>query len=252
MPAALAAAKRAIELDPNCGEAYAALGSIETNYEWNWVEAERNLERGVALSPNSSDAEQKLSIYLDVVNRPEEAVTHMRRAHELDPLSFLMNRHLGSALYYARRYDEALYYLQHAREMEPLKLALIDGWVSWINEKKGMRDESVNANLSNLHARKPKIDIDYLRSIYQRDGWKAYWRAEIVAMQPYANEYCEPWDMGMRYLRIGDRDLAFSQFNKAADQRCIWIERMKVDPLMDDIRTDKRYNDLLRRVYSHE
>ncbi len=252
MPAALAAAKRAIQLDPNCGEAYTALGSIETNYEWNWAEAERNLERGVALSPNSSFAEQWMAIYLDVVNRPEEAVMHMRRAHELDPLSFLMNRHLGSALYYARRYDEALYYLQHAREMEPLKLGLIDGWVSWIYEKKGMQDEAVNAELSNLHARKREINIDYLRSIYKRDGWKAFWRAEIVAMQPYANEYCMSRDLGMNYLRIGDRDLAFSQFNKAADQRCIWIERMKVDPLMDDLRTDKRYNDLLRRVYSHE
>ena len=252
MPAAVAAAKRAIQLDPNCGEAYTALGSIETNYEWNWADAERNLERGVELSPNSSFAEQWMAIYLDVVNRPEEAVTHMRRAHELDPLSFLMNRHLGSALYYARRYDEALYYLQHAREMEPLKLALIDGWVSWIYEKKGMQDEAVNYELSNLHARKPKIDIDYLHSIYQRDGWKAYWRAEIVAMQPYTNEYCEPWDRGMRYLRTGDRDLAFSEFKKAADQRCIWIGRMRVDPLLDDIRTDKRYNDLLRRVYSHE
>ena len=154
MPAALSAAKRAIQLDPNCGEGYTALGSIETHYEWNWAEAERNLERGVALSPNSSFAEQWMAIYLDAVNRPEEAVTHMRRAHELDPLSFLMNRHLGSALYYARRYDEALYYLQHAREMEPLKLDWIDGWVSWIYEKKGMQDEAVNAELSNLHASK--------------------------------------------------------------------------------------------------
>ena len=252
MPAALAAAKRAIQLDPNCGEAYTALGSIETNYEWNLAEAERNLERGVALSPNSSFAEQWMAIYLDVVNRPEEAVTHMRRAHELDPLSFLMNRHLGSALYYARRYDEALYYLQHAREIEPGKLGLVDGWASWIYEKKGMEDEAVNANLSSLHDGRPKVNIDHLRSIYKRDGWKAFWRARIVADQPYANEYCMPWYLGISYLRIGDRDLAFSQLNKAVDQRCFWIERMKVDPLMDDIRTDKRYSDLLRRVYSHE
>ncbi len=252
MPAALAAAKRAIELDPNCGEAYAALGSIETNYEWNWAQAERNLERGIALSPNSSDAEQKFAVYLDAVNRPEEAVTHMRRAHELDPLSFLMNRHLGSTLYYARRYDEALYYLQHAREMEPGKPGLVDIWASWIYEKKGMQDEAVNANLSNLGDRLPKITIDYLRSIYKRDGWKAFWRARIVALQPHASEYCMPWELGMSYLHVGDLDLAFSQLNKAADQRCTWIGRMKVDPLMDDIRTDKRYSDLLRRVYSHE
>jgi TolB-like protein/Flp pilus assembly protein TadD len=251
MPAALAAAKRAIQLDPNCGEAYTALGSIETNYEWNWAEAGRNLERGVALSPNSSDAEHWMAIYLDAVNRPEEAVTHMRRAQELDPMSFLMNRHLGSTLYYARRYDEALYHLQHAREIEPGKLGLVDSWASWIYEKKGMQDEAVNANLSSLHGI-PKINIDHLRSIYKRDGWKAFWRARVVAMQPYANGYCWPWDLGISYLRIGDRDLAFSQLNKAADQRCIWIGRMKVDPLLDDIRTDKRYSDLLRRVYSHE
>ena len=99
---------------------------------------------------------------------------------------------------------------------------------------------------------KVKINIDYLRSIYKRGGWKAFWRARIVAMQPYANEYCIPWDLGISYLRVGDRDLAFSQLNKAVDQRCVWIERMKVDPLLDDIRTDKRYSDLLRRVYSHE
>ena len=53
-------------------------------------------------------------------------------------------------------------------------------------------------------------------------------------------------------LLAGLACIAFSEFNKAVDQRCIWIERMKVDPLMDDVRTDKRYNDLLRRVYSHE
>jgi hypothetical protein len=88
--------------------------------------------------------------------------------------------------------------------------------------------------------------------IYKRDGWKAYWRARIVATQPYANEQCVHWDLGISYLRIGNRDLAFSQVNKAADQKCIWIGRMKVDPLLDDIRTDKRYNDLLRRVCSHE
>jgi TolB-like protein/DNA-binding winged helix-turn-helix (wHTH) protein/Flp pilus assembly protein TadD len=252
MPAAVAAAKQAIQLDPNCGEAYAALGSIETNYEWNWAEAERNLERGIVLSPNSSGAEQKFAIYLDAVNRPEEALTHMRRAQELDPMSFLMNRHLGSTLYYARRYDEALYYLQQAREMEPGKIGLVDNWASWTYEKKGMHDEAVNADLSSLSDGRPKINIDDLRSIYKRDGWKAYWRARIVATQPYANEQCVPWDLGISYLRIGDRELAFSQLNKAAGQKCIWIGRMKVDPLMDDIRTDKRYNDLLRRVYSHE
>jgi TolB-like protein/DNA-binding winged helix-turn-helix (wHTH) protein len=84
MPKALAAARHAIELDPENGEAYTALGSIETIYEWNWPEAEHNLIRGIALSPSYSMAEMKYAVYLDAEGRAEEAVTHMRRAMSLD------------------------------------------------------------------------------------------------------------------------------------------------------------------------
>jgi len=109
MPKAIAAAKRALELDPENGEAYTALGGIETTYERNWAAAERDLTKGIELSPNDSLAELHYAIYLDAMNRPEEAVTHMRRALVLDPLSFFMTRHLGSVLFFARHYDEALF-----------------------------------------------------------------------------------------------------------------------------------------------
>jgi Tfp pilus assembly protein PilF len=137
MPRAFAAAKHAIELDPNSGEAFTALGGAEATMTWDWQSAERDLQRGIALSPSDSLAEIKYSIYLDAVNRPEEAVAHMRRAVELDPLSFFMNRHLGSSLYLARHYDEALYHLRRGREMEPGKANIVDNWISWIYEKKG-------------------------------------------------------------------------------------------------------------------
>jgi TolB-like protein/DNA-binding winged helix-turn-helix (wHTH) protein len=250
MPAAVAAAKRAIQLDPSSGEAYAVLGSIETDYEWNWDAAERDLQRGIALSPNNASAEFFYAIFLDAVNRPEEAVAQMRRALELDPLSFLMNRHLGTTLYLARRYDEALYYLKQAREMEPGKADFVDSWISAIYEKKGMRDEAVNADLSGLRIRRPKINIDGLHSIYERDGWKAYWLARIEAMQPYAKDHCIAYQLGVGYLRVGNGDLAFPLFNKAVDERCQWMVMLKVDPLVDNIRTDKRYKELLRRIYS--
>lgn len=252
MPAALAAAKRAIQIDPNSGEAYAVLGSIETDYEWNLDAAGRDLERGIALSPSSSYAYLHYSIFLDAMNRPEEAVTAMRRALELDPLSFFMNRHLGTTLYLARQFDEALYHLKQAREMEPDKANFVDGWVSAIYEKQGKRDEAVKADLSGLRIERPKIDIDRLHSVYQREGWKAYWLARIEAMQPYAKEHCMAYHLGVSYLRVGNLDRAFPLFDQAVNERCQTMTWLKVDPMLDDMRTDGRYSALLRRVYSQE
>jgi TolB-like protein/DNA-binding winged helix-turn-helix (wHTH) protein/Tfp pilus assembly protein PilF len=247
MPKALAAAKRAIELDPENGEAYAALGAIETDYEWNWTAAERDLTRAIALSPSYSYAELRYAIFLDATNRPEEAVTHMRRALELDPLSFYMNRQLGTTLYTARHYDEALYYLKRAGEMEPNLPGVVENWVSAIYEKEGRQDDAVTHELVAMGGDHPQIEVERLRSIYQHAGWKAYWQARIDMVSPDADRY--PWVpcfLGVSYLRLGDHDLAFFWFNRAVDQRCWCMVVLKVDPLMDDIRTDSRYHDLLR------
>jgi TolB-like protein/DNA-binding winged helix-turn-helix (wHTH) protein/Flp pilus assembly protein TadD len=249
MPKAVAAAKRAIELDPENGEAYAALGTIETSYDWNWTAAERDLTHAIALSPSYSYAELRYAIFLDATNRPEEAVTHMRRALELDPLSFYMNRQLGTTLYLARHYDEALYYLRRAGEMEPNLPGVVENWISAIYEKEGRQDDAVHHELVAMSGDHPQIEVERLRSIYQHAGWKAYWQARIDMVAPDAGRY--PWVpcfLGASYLRLGDRDLAFFWFNRAVDQRCWCMTLLKIDPLMDDIRTESRYHDLLRRL----
>jgi TolB-like protein/DNA-binding winged helix-turn-helix (wHTH) protein/Flp pilus assembly protein TadD len=249
MPKALAAARRAIQLDPEDGEAYTALGGVETTYEWNWKAAESDLTRGIALSPSYSYAEMRYSVYLDAQNRPEEAVTHMRRALELDPLSFLINRHLGSTLFFARHYDEALYYLRRAGEMEPNRFGVVENWISWIYEKKGMQDDAVTHDLTALRGRLPQTEADRLRSVYQRAGWKAYWQARIDTISSHSSDdQCAPYEAGVSYLRLGNRDRAFSSFNQAIDRRCFWMIWLKVDPLVDDLRTDNRYSALLQRV----
>ena len=146
MPKALAAAQRAIQLDPQNGEAYTELGSVQTIYEWDWTAAEQNLTRGISLNPNDSIAEFKYAVYLDAVGRPQDAVTHMRRALQLDPLSFLINRRLGATLYLARQYDAALAQLQRAAEMEH-RPGSIDNYMSLIYEQKGEHDEAVQHDL---------------------------------------------------------------------------------------------------------
>jgi DNA-binding winged helix-turn-helix (wHTH) protein/tetratricopeptide (TPR) repeat protein len=251
MPRALAAAKRAIALDPQNGEAYAALGSIETTYEWNWGAAEYNLKRGIALNPTYAYAEMRYAVFLDAMNRTGEAITHMRRALQLDPLSFLMNRHMGSTLFFARHYDEALYHLRRAGEMEP-ESTVVENWISWIYEKKGMHDEAVNHDLALLRADLPPAQLEQLRSLYQRAGWQGYWLKRIDLMSRKEQQGCTAYNLAVSYLRLGNQDQAFLWLNRAIDHRCVWMIWLKVDPMLDDLRPDQRYASLLGRINLRE
>jgi TolB-like protein len=246
---ALAAAKRAIELDPGSGEAFAALGLVEMNYGKDWAAAGRNLEKAIALSPNDSLAEMNYCIYLDAMRRPEDAVTHMRRALQLDPRSFLMNRQMGAVLYFARHYDEALTYLQRAIEIEPSRWGYAQGWITPVYEMTLRYGDAERSDLLKLGARVPAAKLAPLRLAYQRGGWKAYQaaRIELIAKQP--DNGCDLYEVGESYLRLGDKDRAFSWLARGIEAGCFLGDSVPVQPLLDSIRSDPRFPALLRLAH---
>jgi hypothetical protein len=148
----------------------------------------------------------------------------------------------------ARHYDEALAHLQQALEMEPRKVGNVSGWASSIYEMKGMRDKAVESDALNVQSEAPEVNIDSLRVLYKRDGWKAYWEARMKMMLAHENDMCVPYDMGVNYIRLGKPGLSFAQLNAAIDQKCWHVGQIMVDPMVDGIRSDKRYNDLLKRM----
>ena len=248
MPQAIAAARRAIQLDPQNGEAYTELGSIQTIYEWDWTSAEQNLMRGISINPNDPIAEFKYALYLDAVGRPQEAVAHMRRALLLDPLSFLVNRRMGATLYLARQYDAALAQLQRAAEMEN-QPGSIDDYMSLIYEQKGDHDQAVQHDLIALHDVQPQLDTNVLRSVYRQHGWQAFWRARTRALLTTSDRPCTAYYRGVGDLRVNELDHAFDSFQHALDSRCIYMALIRVDPLFDSIRRDPRYTALLTRIH---
>jgi len=247
MPKAMAAAQRAIQLDPQNGEAYTALGSVQTIYEWDWTAAEQNLARGIALNPNDSIAEFKYAVYLDAVGRPQDAVTHMRRALQLDPLSFVINRRLGATLYLARQYDDAIAQLGRAAEMED-RPGSIDNYMSLIYEQKGQQDEAVRHDVAALQEGYPKLDTAALPEVYRQHGWEAYWRARSRALLTIPATACTGYDIGIDDLRVGELGSAFDSFQHAVDNRCFYMALIRVDPLFDSVRQDPRYTTLLKRM----
>lgn len=228
---AFAAARRAISLDPKSGEAYAALGFVESIYRRDWPAAGRDLEKGIALTPNNSLAELQYSIYLDAVGRPEDAVAQMRRALRLDPLSFTVNRHLGSVLYFARHYQEALLYLDRAGEMEPHHSGLVENWRTRTYERLGRLDEAERADLLLLGGWFPEAKLVALRVAYQRGGWKDYQTARIGLLSLKPELACVSFEIGESYLRLGDHDRAFSWLRRGVDTSCFSLP----SPCRDDI-----------------
>jgi tetratricopeptide (TPR) repeat protein len=251
MPKALSAAQRAIQLDPQDGEAYTALGSVQTIYLWDWAAAEQNLTRGISLSPNDSIAEFKYSVYLDAVGKPQDAVTHMRRALQLDPLSFLVNRRLGATLYLARQYDAALAQLQRAAEMEHSP-GSVESYMSLIYEQKGDHDQAVQHGLIALHAGQPQLDTATLLNVYQQHGWQAYWQARSRGLLTASTHSCIAYEIGVDELRLNESDHAFDSFQHALDSHCFNMAFIRVDPLLDSVRHDPRYAALLTRIHQNK
>lgn len=248
MPKALAAAQRAIQLDPQDGEAYTELGSIQTIYAWDWTAAEQDLTRGIALNPNDSLAEFKYAVYLDAVGHPQDAVTHMRRALQLDPLSFLVNRRLGATFYLAREYDAALAQLNRAAEMEHSP-GSVDNYMSLIYEKEGEHDQAIEHDLIALHADQPQLDTAALSGVYQQHGWQSYWRARTHALLSASAHPCDAYEIGVDDLRVNDLNHAFDSFQHALDSHCYSMALIRVDPLLDSVRHDSRYAALLARMH---
>ena len=248
MTKAIAAAQRAIQIDPQNGEAYTALGSVQTIYSWDWAAAEQNLTRGISLNPSDSIAEFKYAVYLDAVGRTRDAVTHMRRAIQLDPLSFLINRRLGVALYYDRQYDAALAQLQRSAEMEQAS-GSVERYVSLVYEQKGEQVEAMQHDLIAMQEGEPQLDIAALRAAYQQHAWQSYWRAQRNALLTISANPCIAYEIGVDDLRINDLDHAFDSFQHALDYHCFNMALIRVDPLFDSVRHDPRYTALLKRMH---
>jgi TolB-like protein/Flp pilus assembly protein TadD len=246
---ALAAAKNAIVLDPESGEAYAALGFVEINFGKDWQAAGRDLEKGISLSPGNSLAEMYYSIYLDAMDRPEDAVSHMRRALQLDPRSFLMNRHLGTTLYFARHYDEALFYLHRAVEMEPTRADYALGWITRSYELALRWDDAERTDLQQLALTFTEAKLARLSMAYQRGGWKAYQAAKIDLIGRQPTNGCDLYEVGESYIRLGNPDRAFSWLGRGIEAGCFLADSLPVDPLLDAIRSDPRFPDLLKMAH---
>ena len=248
-PQAKAAARKALEIDDTLAEAHVGLANVLTSYDWNFVASERELRRAIELNPNYATAHQWLSDGpLLATGRFEEAHAAMKRAQDLDPLSLIINAEAGTNYIYARQYDKAIEKLRKTIEMDQSfyyahwalgeALAMKGSFAEAINEYRiALRlvdDPNVLALIGHVDAVSGKRDealkiIEQLKEISKQRYVAAYAFAEV-------------------YAALGDKDQAFQWLEKSFQDRAPDLVFFRIDPLIDNLRSDPRCDEFGRRA----
>jgi len=249
MEKAKAAATRALEIDDTLAEAHSSMGTVRMIYDWNWSETEKELKRAIELNPNYADAHMAYSFYLGVVRgRHSEAIEQAKQALQLDPYSLLANGTLASALMRGRQYDQAIEQFHKTLELDQ------NFWWAhqWLGETYARKGQFLEAIAELQKARQ----LDNNPQIWGRLGRAHALSGNRIEAQNLINElkelskqhYVSSTYVAEIYTGLGERDKAFEWLEKAYEERSGEILFLQSDPLWDNLRTDSRFQDLLRRV----
>jgi serine/threonine-protein kinase len=239
-PKAKESAEKALALDDTLAEAHSALAFIKTVYEWDWQGAEKEFKRAIELNPNYSNAHYFYAFaHLLSLGRMDEANAEIRRALTLEPFSLIINTNLGRTYFLARQYDKAIEQYRRTLEMDS-GFPRAHERLQEAYEQKGMYRESI-ADLEKIN---PEFGAK-LRAAFEKSGVKGYWQTRIDFDNESKQTYVSSYFTAVKYAALGDKDRAFESLEKAFNERDTWLVHLKVDPMLDGLRSDPRYTNLL-------
>ncbi len=245
-PKAKFAAQKPLEIDNTLAEAHASLAKVK-DLDWDWSGAEREYKRAIELNANYAAAHLYYSSYLGKMERHDEAILEGKRAEELDPLSLSIKANMGLVYFMARRYDQAIEEYQKILEMDS-NFNTAHFMLAYVYSLKGMYKEAIaeSQKIIDLEGSNP-ITLSLLAQTYALSGKKD--EARTILNQVKSNkEYIPPNDMVQLYAALGDKEEAFKWLQKAYEARDGQLGYLKVLPFMDSLRSDPRFQDLLRRM----
>jgi TolB-like protein/DNA-binding winged helix-turn-helix (wHTH) protein/Flp pilus assembly protein TadD len=248
-PLAKAAAERALQLDASLAEPHASLGYYYLYYEWNWTEAEKELQRAIALDPNYATGHHWYSVYLSAAGRPEQAMAEIQRARELDPLSLIINTDVGFHLYYAGRYDEAIASLRRTLEMNP-RFPIAHLWLGRALQEKGQYAEAI-AEYEKVEAALHDWPVTSAAAGHVYGTWgKSQDAAEVLRHLKALSRrrFVTSYGVALVYAGMGNKENAFAMLDRAVRERSNWLVWLKLDPRWEKVRSDPRFPVLLRKV----
>jgi TolB-like protein/Tfp pilus assembly protein PilF len=235
------AADRAVELDPQLGEAHASLGLVRFWYDWHWQGADAEFKRALELSPNYAAAHQWFASYLIAMRRFDDASQELSRAFELDPLSLIIVQSMGDPYFYAGRYEEAIAHYQRTLEMNrnfaPAHFSLGRAY-----EQAGKLKEAV-AEFEKANALSGSMEgSPAMAHALARMGAKREAERILDGLMLDAREHYVPaLPIAMVHLGLGNTEEAIEWIEKACKQRSCWLVYLNVDPVFRPLSRDPRF-----------
>ncbi|MGA8622543.1 MAG: protein kinase [Candidatus Sulfotelmatobacter sp.] len=248
---ARSAARRALALDSQIPESHTALANLDFNYFWNFPEAEAEIQKALALDPNSAYAHE-VSCWIKVsAGKTQDGLAECRRAVELDPLSVLNNMILAWEYDFARDYKHAIEQANKTLEIDP-KDADAVSVLGLAHEQMGNYAQAMEQWVKIQRLQGHEARAKELMRTFEKSGYKGYLSKDAKDNEAEANYYGGGLTRSAAadYAMLGEKDAAFAALNKAFVSRAGVVD-IDLDPRLENILSDPRYTDLLRRIGFH-
>jgi TolB-like protein/DNA-binding winged helix-turn-helix (wHTH) protein/lipoprotein NlpI len=247
IPKARAATLKALSLDEQSAEAHASLALIAQNYDWDWQTADKEFRRAIELDPNYATGHHWYAEHLAFQGRFAEAFSEMQRALQLDPLSLIMKTDRAVFLYYSRQYDLSIAQFHEVLEMDPeFQRAHM---IVFPILQSGRSDEA----LAELEDWK-KSRYGYWGSLLEAQVYGSTNRTGQAKQaledleQAAQTQRVDPLVLAEGHLAVKDYDRTLEYLNQAVAKHSPGLPSLKVDPIYDPLRSDPRFQVILRRI----
>ncbi len=248
MPLAKEAVVRSISIDDGLAEAHASLALINDIFDWNTTSAEKEYKRAIELKPNYATAHQWYGEMLCNLGRFDEGLDESRSATELEPFSPAPNFALGLNLFKARRYDEAIAQLNKLLEIYPgdadANHFLFQTYAAKGDHERAVQAFTTQQSLDGI----PPADSQKLIDAFATRGWDGFLKQQIKDIETTEGRGQNSNGMAKMYAMAGNRDKAIKDIEQAVKDKDEGMTWLLVDPLYDNLRTDPRFQDLVKRV----
>jgi len=247
LPKAKAAAMKALQLDDSLSEAHTSLAFCLDGFDWNFEAAGKEFRRAIELNPGYATAHHWYAWHLILLGRSNEAVAEMRKAANLDPLSLIINADLAELLLIAHFPDESIQQSRKTIEMDA-GFAMAHNQLAQGYLQKQMRSEAITElqDAIRLSDGSPTCKANLARA-YAASGKNA----EAVGLMNGLKKRSKPGysynsEIATIYAALGDNDQAMAWLEKGYDER--FNPGVLLRPGFDPLRSDPRFQELLRRI----